>query len=203
MWCDFSCVDAHTWRALEQVPVSAPLPPAPVAAQSAPWMKIALGELGVHEYGKIGRHNARIVEYHGETSLKATADETPWCSAFVNWAMVQAGFKGTNSALAASWLNRKGGIRLKDDRYGAVTVIKRTNEHRERQGDRLEHRQSCRLLRQSVRFALASAGWKPERLGQVVEFQPAGRRDTRILLAEREVGSRNRSRPVIVARRGA
>lgn len=68
-------VDAHTWRALEQVPVSAPLPP-------APWLKIALGELGVHEYSKFGRHSARIVEYRGETSLKATADETPRRSSF-------------------------------------------------------------------------------------------------------------------------
>jgi uncharacterized protein (TIGR02594 family) len=35
----------------------------------------------------------------------ACNDETPWCSAFVNFCVEQAGFAGTDSASARSWLN--------------------------------------------------------------------------------------------------
>lgn len=66
-------------------------------------LAIALGELGVHEIPGAA-NNPRVVEYHQATSLKATDDETSWCSAFVNWTMQGAGVPGTNSAAARSWL---------------------------------------------------------------------------------------------------
>ncbi|MBF0097799.1 MAG: TIGR02594 family protein [Magnetococcales bacterium] len=69
-----------------------------------PWMAIAAGELGVHENSTPGQNNARIVAYHQTTTLKATNDETPWCSSFVNWVLQMAGTSGTNSAAAKSWL---------------------------------------------------------------------------------------------------
>ena len=50
-------------------------------------------------------HNTRIVWYHGHTTLKATDDETAWCSAFMCAAAEANGFKSTRSALARSWLN--------------------------------------------------------------------------------------------------
>jgi uncharacterized protein (TIGR02594 family) len=89
------------------------------------WLDIAKAELGVHEDALAGHHTKRILEYHKTTSLKATTDETPWCSSFVNWAMIKAGWKGTNSAAAKSWLNWGTGI--PDAREGAVTVIKKKN----------------------------------------------------------------------------
>ena len=80
--------------------------PIPITASPlSPWLEIAVAELGVHEDTRPGMHTARIVEYHKTTTLKATDDETPWCSSFVNWVMIQSGRKGTNSALAKSWLN--------------------------------------------------------------------------------------------------
>ncbi len=48
-------------------------------------------------------HNRRIIWYHSFTTLKATDDETPWCSAFMNAAAVMNGYEGTGSAAAISW----------------------------------------------------------------------------------------------------
>lgn len=94
-----------------------------MASPNAPWMDLAIAELGVHENALPGRHNSRIVEYHQTTTLKATDDETPWCSSFVNWVMVNSGRKGTDHAAARSWL--AWGRAVKDPTPGVVTVIKR------------------------------------------------------------------------------
>jgi len=84
------------------------------------WLAIAEKELGQHEV--IDGDNKRIVEYHASTSLKATKDEVPWCSSFVNWCIVQAGFKGTNSAAAKSWI--KWGQELLMPEIGCVCIIR-------------------------------------------------------------------------------
>jgi uncharacterized protein (TIGR02594 family) len=124
-------VGAKTWAALGQSPsASAPkqVALAAPAARSAgredvPWMDIASEEVGETEEKGAGRNNSRIVEYHSATSLRAKDDETPWCSSFVNWVMKEAGYTGTNNALAKSWLDW--GETLDSPRYGAITVIKR------------------------------------------------------------------------------
>jgi len=73
----------------------APSPTQPISnAPLSPWMDIAVAELGVHEDSHPGQHNSRILEYHQTTTLKATTDETPWCSSFVNWVMIQSGRQG-------------------------------------------------------------------------------------------------------------
>ncbi|MBP8824783.1 MAG: TIGR02594 family protein [Flavobacteriales bacterium] len=87
-----------------------------------PWMAIARQEVGVREYAG-AQDNPRIVEYHQATSLQASDDETPWCSSFVNWCMLQAGLSGTQSALARSWEHWGG--RLREPRVGCITVFKR------------------------------------------------------------------------------
>jgi uncharacterized protein (TIGR02594 family) len=73
-----------------------------------PWMPIAEAEKGVFEIPGTA-NNPRVLEYlHATTNLDATAtskDETPWCSAFANWCLAQAGCEGTKSALARSWLD--------------------------------------------------------------------------------------------------
>lgn len=71
------------------------------------WFDIAYGEIGVHEVVGAG-DNPRIVEYLRSTNLDAPGsaqDETPWCSAFVNWCVERAGYAGTDSAWARSWLS--------------------------------------------------------------------------------------------------
>lgn len=84
------------------------------------WMNVARAELGTREEPGV-RHNSRILEYHRATSLQASADETPWCSAFANWVMAQCGIKGTNSAAARSWLGW--GEALTEPRLGCITVL--------------------------------------------------------------------------------
>ncbi|MGQ3053800.1 MAG: TIGR02594 family protein [Roseateles sp.] len=107
---------------------------APAAAQPAPaagvprHLTIARGELGTNEV-RGARDNARIVEYHQTTSLRASNDETAWCSSFVNWTMEQAGIRGTDSAAARSWLNWGNAVPIDATsvRPGDVIVFPRGN----------------------------------------------------------------------------
>jgi uncharacterized protein (TIGR02594 family) len=114
-------VGPRTWAALGQRPTA--VPKVAEGTSDAPWMAIAAAELGVHENSLPGQHTQRILDYHQTTTLRATRDEVPWCSSFVNWVMLQAGHQGTKSALAASWLDW--GRTLDAPRPGAITVIKR------------------------------------------------------------------------------
>ena len=66
------------------------------------WMDIAEGERGVKEITGASAH-PQIVAYHATTTLKATSDEVPWCSSFVNWVMAKAKYPITKSAAAKSW----------------------------------------------------------------------------------------------------
>jgi uncharacterized protein (TIGR02594 family) len=119
-------VGPATWSALGQKPqAAAPVAPAPAkpVSPARPWMPLAEAELGVHENAAVGRHNSRIIEFHRSTTLRATEDEVPWCSSFVNWVMTQAGRTGTNSAAAKSWLNW--GATLTTPQVGAITIIKK------------------------------------------------------------------------------
>jgi len=84
----------------------------------AKWLEIAKGEVGVSEVK--GGENKKIIEYHSTTTLKAKEDEIPWCSSFVNWCILKAGLKGTNSAAAKSWLDW--GVAC-EPREGAICII--------------------------------------------------------------------------------
>lgn len=114
-------VGPRTWAALETGAVTNPAAARPVSATypDAPWMAVAMGEMGQREI-RGARHNPRIIEYHATTGLRATTDETAWCASFVNWCLRQVGIAGTNSAAAASWLNWGQSITA---RGGAITVI--------------------------------------------------------------------------------
>lgn len=90
-----------------------------------PWLPIALAEQGVKEYPGDG-DNPRIIEYLHSTTLEApmgSNDETPWCSAFVNWCVERAGYEGTDSAWAKSWLYW--GKATEKPRRGCVVVFTR------------------------------------------------------------------------------
>jgi uncharacterized protein (TIGR02594 family) len=72
-----------------------------------PWMAIARKKLGIHEIPGPGA-NAFILECLESTTLGQPdnqSDETPWCSAFANRVMQLAGYEGTSSAWARSWLD--------------------------------------------------------------------------------------------------
>jgi uncharacterized protein (TIGR02594 family) len=122
-------VGAATLKALGVKSAEHGPPPAPLPAPSgdAPWMAIAEAELGIHR-DKVSHHEKRILEYLRTTSLSAAlagTDSTAWCSAFVNWVMIKSGRKGTNNALAASWLDWKKGRAVDPPVYGAIVVIKK------------------------------------------------------------------------------
>lgn len=87
---------------------------------SAPWLAVVQGELGQKELPG-ATQNPRILAYHASTNLKATSDETPWCSSFVNWTLQQAGVRGTDSASALSWA--KWGQAIDRPAVGSVAVI--------------------------------------------------------------------------------
>jgi uncharacterized protein (TIGR02594 family) len=98
------------------------MPSTKAPAIQPPWLAIAQAELGVSET-RGRQHTPKIVEYHKATELKATDDETPWCSAFVNYCMKKVKLDRTHSALARSWLSW--GVPLKVPAYGCVVVLKR------------------------------------------------------------------------------
>lgn len=86
------------------------------------WLAIAQKERGIHEVR--GGENPRILEYHAATELRAREDEVPWCSSFVNWCMQKAGFNGTRSAAAKSWLSWGKSV-YDDPPVGAIVVMTR------------------------------------------------------------------------------
>lgn len=102
------------------VPLATALP-RPEKIMEPRWITIARGELGIRELPGIAS-NARILEYNSTTTLGSKDDsECPWCSAFISWCMVQAGFSSTHSAGARSWLNY--GQRLDLPKYGCIVVF--------------------------------------------------------------------------------
>jgi uncharacterized protein (TIGR02594 family) len=89
------------------------------------WLDIAEIEIGVTETPGPGNTD-RVLEYHRSTNLARIAagkDQTPWCSSFINWCLEQAGYVGTDSAAARSWLSW--GMELPEPWLGCITVIQR------------------------------------------------------------------------------
>jgi uncharacterized protein (TIGR02594 family) len=96
-----------------------------IAEEYPNWIEIAAKELHIRELPN-DPDNPRIVEYLKSTTLGIPdndQDETPWCSAFVNWCMEQVNLKGTNSAQARSWLTW--GKKLEQPKLGCIVVFSR------------------------------------------------------------------------------
>lgn len=87
-------------------------------------MTIARAERGVHELPGPADH-PRILEYIESTALPDHMhhDETPWCSAFVNWCLMQAGYRGTGKASARSWLVWGQALPISEPRHGCIVVL--------------------------------------------------------------------------------
>ncbi len=102
----------------------------PAPAERYPWMAIALAEVGVREFPG-NAENPRIVGYLQSTTLRPpdnSKDETLWCSAFVNWCIERAGYEGTDSALARSWLTW--GNEISTPERGCIAVLERDQDPR-------------------------------------------------------------------------
>lgn len=99
----------------------------------APWMVPAQQEFekGVKRRPGRSQNDLRILEYFTATptlgSSASSVDETPYCAAFANWCLGRAGFRGTNSAVAASF--RHWGRPTRDNRpaLGAIALIEFAN----------------------------------------------------------------------------
>lgn len=87
-----------------------------------PWLRKARREVGIAEV-KGQEHNSRILEYHAVTKLKATADEVPWCAAFVSAMLEWSGVDSTKSAAAKSYLGW--GVPLDKPSLGCIVVTQR------------------------------------------------------------------------------
>ena len=83
-------------------------------------MEVAMGELGQQEVAG-SDDNSRIVDYFDSVTYRATDDETPWCAAFVNWVLMEAGIARTESAAALSFA--KWGVKTTKPKYGDIVVF--------------------------------------------------------------------------------
>jgi uncharacterized protein (TIGR02594 family) len=81
------------------------------------WMTVALSEIGIPS-------SDRIHEYNVSVGLEDSSSILPWNSQFVNWVMVTAGYTGTHSGLARSWLNW--GV-PSPEKLGAIVVLSRSD----------------------------------------------------------------------------
>jgi len=120
-WQRIRLGDVRGWCSHKYLSPVAPEP----APEEFPWMRVAAAEEGVKELPGT-QENPRIVEYLSSTNLGAPfslRDETPWCSAFVNWCVERSGYEGTDSAWARSWLTW--GKRTTAPRRGCIVVLSR------------------------------------------------------------------------------
>ena len=120
----FSLADAAALRSIAadlRTLAPATLPP-PKLADAPIWLAYAYAELGQREVAG-ARDNPRILEYLRAVAGTWEHDETPWCSAFVNWVMQRAAFTGTGRANARSWLSW--GRPLDTPTHGCVVVFER------------------------------------------------------------------------------
>lgn len=96
------------------------------SASKVPWMALAKKEIGQKEVPGRG-NNSRIVEYSRYVDLQVSSDSVPWCASFVNFVLVRAGYEGTNSAAARSFIDW--GRTIEMPVYGCIVVFERGNSN--------------------------------------------------------------------------
>lgn len=79
---------------------------------------LELGQTGVS--GAV--HNPRILQYFHDIGHKwVKDDETAWCAAFLNWCLLQAGYKHTGKLNARSFLDY--GKPTQEPKAGDIAVL--------------------------------------------------------------------------------
>lgn len=68
------------------------------------WLTIALKDIGIAEIPG-PTHNTRIIEYNKHVKYGSATDEEAWCAKAMNCWLEEAGFKGTNSPAARSFMS--------------------------------------------------------------------------------------------------
>lgn len=84
-------------------------------------VKIALAEYGTK--GILGKNsNKQVLKYFRDIGFSGiTDDDTAWCTAFMNWCLLQAGYKGTGKLNARSFLTY--GSETKKPVLGDIVVL--------------------------------------------------------------------------------
>ncbi len=95
-----------------------PETPTPTSAGPMPWLDRALSKVGEKEIPG-SRHNPWIVSLFKWTTYSTNSDETPWCAAFVSWAL---DIKGN---AAAKWFATYG-MQINKPIPGAIVVLRHT-----------------------------------------------------------------------------
>jgi uncharacterized protein (TIGR02594 family) len=86
------------------------------------WLVEAFSVLGLSEIAG-GRHEKRILAMYRAAGHEIAADEVPWCAAFVNWCLSQAGIDGTGSLMARSFTKYGKGLHRTDPiPRGAIAI---------------------------------------------------------------------------------
>lgn len=86
------------------------------------WMHVAAKLVGTKEIGG-AKHNPLILSFFRSTNLSASADEVPWCAAFVGHCLNAAGVRPSGRANARSYLTW--GEQLAAPVFGCVAVLAR------------------------------------------------------------------------------
>ena len=89
-------------------------------------LEIAFSQYGTKEI--VGeKHNPEVVKYFKEIGFKQiNDDETPWCSAFINWCALKSGLERSKKLDARSWLDI--GNKIKDPSIGDICIFWRENK---------------------------------------------------------------------------
>ncbi len=74
------------------------------------------------------KHNPVIVEMLRYVGIRWGGDETPWCAAFVNWVLENAGVDGTGSAMARSFMRWGEDIPFAQAKPGDIVVLWRKSK---------------------------------------------------------------------------
>lgn len=94
------------------------------------WLVAALAEEEKRIRERDPESTARILEYLATCSDlepgEGDRDDTPWCSAFINWCVIQAGLPGTDSGWATSWADW--GVEDPDPGLGSIVVWRRSRD---------------------------------------------------------------------------
>jgi uncharacterized protein (TIGR02594 family) len=87
---------------------------------------VAQRYLGVREIPGI-KHNGIILNWLRRLKVSIWDDETPWCSTFVNFCALEAGYERTGKLNARSWLDIGEHVTPQDAREGDVVIFERGN----------------------------------------------------------------------------
>ena len=118
-WGPLSRSAALAWAAVN-------FPPAPLDHPHAALTPYAVATryLGVREIpGK--NHNGTILNWLRRLQISIWDDETPWCSTFVNFCALEAGYERTGKLNARSWLDIGQTITSREAREGDVVIFER------------------------------------------------------------------------------